>query len=144
MNSGNPETDEAVCGIVEDQSAFCPIPSGRDKLKTQCGQQYSGSEGVSCIRGESWAECPAVIGSTNVECKQGATGGPAGLSNFASYKICLGAGGATCQATGVCETDAVGGSSYNCMVSSGCTSGEPVTCLSTKCDIGTCPCAINL
>lgn len=149
VNTGDAAIDQEVCNIVNDDEQFCPIQHGGNKLKTQCGQQCSGSEGKACYKGESWGECPAVVGSTVATCKAGANGNPAQLSNFASYKICIGSGGSSCQASGVCSTDTIGGASYHCMVSSGCTASDPVTCLSTKCDSdsftdNTCPCALNL
>lgn len=141
--------DQAVCDIVNNASQFCPNEQGKNRFSTQCGQQCSGKEGVECYQGESWRECPAVLASNVARCKAGANGGPAQLRNFASYKICIGSGGATCEASGTCATDAIGGSSYHCMISAGCTSSNPVTCLSPKCDSdsstdNTCPCANSL
>lgn len=148
VNTGSAAEDTEVCGVVKGDQ-FCSVEQGRDKFKTLCGQQCSGREGIECYEGESWAECPAVISSSVARCKAGASGNPAQLSNFASYRVCLGGGGSTCEATGRCSTDAVGGSSYSCSVSSGCTASDPVQCLRTKCDAdssltSTCPCAKDL
>lgn len=149
VNTGDPTIDQQVCHVVDNTTLFCPAQQGNNKFKTQCGQQCSGSEGTMCYAGESWGECPAVIGSSAAKCKGGASGSSAQLSNFASYQICIGGGGSTCEASGVCSTDSSGGASYHCMISSGCIASTPVTCLSAKCDAGTfadntCPCATNL
>eukprot|EP00178_Gracilaria_changii_P023603 TRINITY_DN71389_c0_g1_i1.p1 TRINITY_DN71389_c0_g1~~TRINITY_DN71389_c0_g1_i1.p1 ORF type:complete len:217 (+),score=10.46 TRINITY_DN71389_c0_g1_i1:118-768(+) len=144
VNTGDAAVDMAICDIVNDPAAFCPTQRG-PKLFSACGQQCSGRDGVSCFPGESWGTCPAVLGSFGgtAKCKFGANGGPAALSNFASYTVCTGTAGASCEASGSCTAD---GSSFSCQVTSPCMQMEAVTCLNDKCDTGTsgdgtCPCA---
>lgn len=148
VNTGNLSDDEAVCAIVDTEEKFCPDQKGMQR-KTDCGQQCSGDQGVKCYTQDSWDQCPAVISSNIAKCKGGANDGrPAELSNFASYRICIGSGGSICEASGTCSEDGMGGVSYNCAVTSACTTGEPVSCLIPKCDSdsgnGQCPCARNL
>lgn len=122
--------------------------------------------GQKCITGEHWGQCPPAFGdpletsepsdlgetieSSDTKCKGGAgKGGPAALSNFASYQVCLGGGSATCEASGSCSTDEHGVASYKCEITSQCIVASSVSCLSEKCDAESsntdeCQCARDL
>ncbi|CAN8075847.1 unnamed protein product [Agarophyton chilense] len=90
VNSGFPNLDQTVCNVVTDRSQFCTTRRGDG---TSCLQQCKGPYGVECYAGESFGSCPVMIGS-NPKCKGGAARNrPAGLSNFASYTVCVPAEG---------------------------------------------------
>lgn len=105
--------------IIQTTETFCP------NEKTKCNQPCPSLPAV--IERDPSEYCPAQEGTTIKTCATGKD-----ISNIASYEICIGGNGATCTASGMCDSGNPG--IYRCEATNCIAVGSSIECVGEKCD----------